>query len=222
MNLCFRSAKRWVLPVAAALAIAPVAVMAQSNSSNSSNSDRWIHIRVISQDSGGETVRVNVPVDMAEKILPAINKKELHNGKVTINSAHCDDVDLKALLDAVRTAKDSEFVTVQSDENDVRVAKQAGYLLIHVTEKQSHDDKDTKDSSKDSAKDSKSRRERTRVEIKVPMKVVDALFSSGTDQLDLVAALHALSQQPGDTELVSVKDNNDSVRVWVDSKNVSE
>jgi hypothetical protein len=53
------------------------------------------------------------------------------------------------------------------------------------------------------------------------MKVVDALFSSGKDELDLVAALHALSFQ-GDTELVSVKDEENTVRVWVDSKNVTD
>ena len=38
--------------------------------------------------------------------------------------------------------------------------------------------------------------------MKVPMKVVDALFSAGKDELDVVAALRALSSN-GDTELVS-------------------
>jgi len=53
------------------------------------------------------------------------------------------------------------------------------------------------------------------------MKVVDALFSAGKDELDLVAALHALSAQ-GDTELVSVKDEENTVRVWLDSKNATD
>jgi len=53
------------------------------------------------------------------------------------------------------------------------------------------------------------------------MKVVDALFSSGKDELDVVAALHALSSN-GDTELVSVKDDENTVRIWIDSKNVSD
>jgi hypothetical protein len=67
----------------------------------------------------------------------------------------------------------------------------------------------------------KSKSKKQQVEIKVPMKVVDALFSAGKDELDLVAALHALSAQ-GDTELVSVKDQENTVRVWLDSKNVTE
>jgi hypothetical protein len=53
------------------------------------------------------------------------------------------------------------------------------------------------------------------------MRVVDALFSPDKDELDLIAGLHALAAQ-GDTELVSVKDEENTVRVWVDSKNVTD
>ncbi len=67
----------------------------------------------------------------------------------------------------------------------------------------------------------KGKSKKSQVEIKVPMKVVDALFSAGKDELDLVAALHALSAQ-GDTELVSVKDQDNTVRIWLDSKNVAD
>src|SRR5262249_21186343 len=87
---------------AAALLFLPMAASAQSSSST----DRWLHARVVSTDNRGETVRVNVPLDMAEKILPAINKDRLHNGKVRFSDMDCDGVDMKAILDAVRTAKD--------------------------------------------------------------------------------------------------------------------
>jgi hypothetical protein len=56
------------------------------------------------------------------------------------------------------------------------------------------------------------------VEVKIPLSVVDALLSGGKNELDLVAGLRMLSSQ-GDTELVSVKDEESTVRVWVDSKN---
>jgi len=51
--------------------------------------------------------------------------------------------------------------------------------------------------------------------------VVDALFSAGKDELDLVAALRALSAH-GDMELVTVKDAENDVRIWIDSKNATE
>ena len=192
---------------------------APSAAQTSSKTDQWIHVRVESKDDDGETVRVNVPIEMAEKVLPAIKHQNFQSGKVRIDSAHLDDVDLRALLDAVRSSKDGEYVTVQSNENNVRIAKNAGYLYIHVTEKnsvgKSAQNKEGKDSrAKTAAKESK-------VEIKIPMKVVDALFSAGKDELDVVAALHALSSS-GDTELVSVKDDENTVRIWIDSKNIAD
>jgi len=207
--------------LAAALALSacasfPAVTLAQTTS----KTDQWIHVRVENKEDKGETVRVNVPIDMAVKVLPAIHKDCLQDGKVRIDKAHMNDVDVRAILDAVRTAKDGEYVTVQSNENDVRVAKNAGYLYIHVTDKE-HRAKAAKHTQdkEDATKPTPARE--SRVEIKVPMKVVDALFSAGKDELDIVAALHALSSS-GDTELVSVKDDQNTVRVWIDSRNVSD
>ena len=178
----------------------PSAKASSTPSTTSAKQDRWLHVRVISSDAKGETVRVNVPLELAEKVLPAINHDRLHGGKVKIDCAHVNDVDLRVMVDAIRSAKDGEYVTVQGTENDVRVAKQDNHLIVHVLDKGA---------------------KRSQVEIKVPMKVIDALFSAGKDELDLVAALHALSAA-GDTELVSVKDNENTVKVWLDSKNVTD
>src|SRR6266566_1979721 len=194
------------LLTAALLLFAPLRTAAQT--AKSSDSDRWIHVRIDNHESKGEMVRVNVPVERAEKVLPAINHDRLRNGKVKIDRAEMEGVDLRAILDAVRSSKDGEFVTVQNGDCDVRVAKQAGQLLIHVRDK-------------GRGRTEKSAEKKSQVEIKIPMKVVDALFSAGKDELDLVAALHALSAQ-GDTELVAVKDDESTIRVWIDSKNSSD
>jgi hypothetical protein len=168
-----------------------------------STKDRWLHVRVINSDNKGETVRVNIPLELAENVLPTINKNHLHNGKVTIDQAHMNDVDVHALINAIRTAKDGEYVTVQGTDQDVRVAKEGGRLLVHV--------KDNKNSKSN----------KSNVDIKIPMHVIDALFSAGKDELDVVAGLHALASL-GDTELVSVKSEDSTVRVWMDSKNSSD
>ncbi len=195
--------------IATSLVLSPLAALAQSTaapassaqSTASASKDRWLHVRVISSDAKGETVRVNVPLELAEKVLPAIHQERIHDGKVKIDNAHVNDVDLRALVEAIRTTKDGEFVTVQSNDCDVRVAKQSNHLIVRVFDKQNS--------------------KKSEVEVKVPMKVIDALFSAGKDELDLVAALHALAGQ-GDTELVSVKDHENTVRVWLDSKNVTD
>ncbi len=181
--------------LAAAAALAPMA------SAQAVQPERWLHVRVDNQAAKGEMVRINLPLSLAEKVLPAINKNHLHNGRIAIHGADVNGVDVRALLEAVRTTCDGEFVTAQGSTGDVRVVKQAGYLLVHVRENKAATNK--------------------RVEIRMPLTVVDALLSSGSNELDLVAALRALDAH-GDTELVSVKDEKSTVRIWLDSKNTSE
>lgn len=161
-------------------------------------SDKWLHIKVDNEGDKTERVRVNIPLDLAEKILPAINKDHLHAGKVRIGQAKFNDIDLRAMLDAIRTAKDNEFVTVDSQHENVRVAKQGGNLIVKVNELR-HGQKEQK------------------VDISIPFTVIDALLSSGKkDELDLVAAVRALAAH-GDTVLVTVTDGSNNVRIWVDS-----
>lgn len=215
---------------AGAVLLAAPAVFAQTSSSSSVSTEKWLHVRVVNANDKNETVRVNIPLDLAEKVLPTINKDRLHNGKIRIDEEKMHgDVDLHALMDAVRTAKDGEYVTVQGSENDVRVAKEGGHLIVHVTDKTGHNfhshhhakHNDSDKDGDDKEATTKAKDNTTQVEVKIPMKVIDALLSAGKDELDIVAALKALSAQ-GDTELVSVKaDDGATVRVWIDSKNVA-
>jgi len=179
--------------VLAGLAVTAPAAMATPT-------ERYLHVKV-ENASKGESVNVNVPLSMAEKILPTINKNNMHNGHVTIGHADMDDVDIRALLDAVRTAPDNEFVTVKEKDQDVRVAKANGNLVVHV---------------RDAAKGGQ------KVDITIPMKVVDALLSTAKDnELDISAAIRALSDA-GDALLVTVEDASEHIRIWVDSKGSPE
>lgn len=189
------------LAVVLLAATATLAPMASARAGQATQPERWLHVRVDNQAAKGEMVRINVPLSLAEKVLPTIHNDKLHDGKITVRHANVNGVDLRALLDAVRTTRDGEFVTVQGTNGEVRVVKQAGYLLVHVRESKEASPK--------------------RVEIRVPLTVVDALLSSGTNELDLVAALRALGAY-GDTELVSVKDEKSTVRIWLDSKSTSD
>jgi hypothetical protein len=162
--------------------------------------EKYLHVNV-QGPTRGENVNVNVPISMAEAILPAINNHDLHNGKVSIHNADMSDVDVRALLDAVRTAPDNEFVTVKEKDADVRVAKSNGNIIVHVTDKKNKQQK---------------------VDVTVPLKVVDALFATAkNDELDVAAALRALSDA-GDIVLVNVHDSDQKVRVWVDSRNTQD
>jgi len=192
------------LLLAATIAVAIGIAKGATTAAAKPAAERYLHVKV---DGGtkGESVNVNVPLSMAIKILPTINHGELHNGRITISSADINDVDVRAILDAVRTAPDNEFVTVKSGEQDVRVAKSNGNLIIHV-----------RDSGKDSGKSGQ------KVDVTVPMKVVDALFSTAKqNELDVAAAIRALGEA-GETVLVTVQDAEQNVRIWIDSKSAAE
>jgi hypothetical protein len=162
--------------------------------------ERYLHVKV--EDSKeGESVNVNLPLSIAEKMLPAIDKGKLHNGTVTIGSADMNGIDVKGLLDAIRTSPDNEFVTIKQKDQDVRVAKSSGNLIVHVRSTEG---------------------EKQNVDITIPLKVVDALFSNAKDnELNIVAALRELSDA-GDALLITVQDATQHVRVWVDSRTTSE
>jgi hypothetical protein len=194
--------KRAIQTVAMVLCMAGVALAATPP-------ERWLHVSVIDKDSG-ETVRVNVPISMAEKVLGTIHQGNLRDGKIRIDGHFNDDVDLRALLEAVRTAPDNEFVSVQGPHEDVSVAKAGGNLVIHVRENGKKGDKKDAGSKDDS-----------RVEITVPMKLVDALVANGSKDIDVAAALPVLGEM-GDMTLVTVQEAEQSVRIWVDSKNKAE
>jgi hypothetical protein len=183
-----------------AVAVSCLLVTGLAASAMAGTAERYLHIRV-EDPAKGESVNVNVPLSMAEKILPTVNQGNLHDGRVTISEANMNGIDVRALLDAIRTAPDNDFVTVKQPDQNVRVAKSNGNLIVQIRDNEKGGEK---------------------VDVTVPMKVVDALFSTAKqNELDVTAALHALSEA-GDTLLVTVHDATQQVRIWVDSHSAGE
>lgn len=166
--------------------------------------EKYIHVRV-NDSAKGEMVSVNVPLSLAEKVLPTIHNGKLHEGKVSIAGEETHDVDVRALLAAVADAPDNEFVTVKEKDQEVHVAKRDGNFVIHVV--------DTSNKSEES----KEKRGQT-VDITVPIRVVKALVPDSNQELDLVAAIRALGEA-GSALLVTVHDGTQDVKIWVDSEN---
>src|ERR1700685_795565 len=116
---------------AAVLCLLATGALAAATATMAGTTERYLHVKV-DDAKNGESVNVNVPLSLAEKILPAVNKGNLHAGKVTIGDVDTDGWDIHAILDAIRTPRDNEFVTVKEKDEDVRVAKLNGNLIIHV------------------------------------------------------------------------------------------
>jgi len=206
----------WAMGVTLALVAAgPVAApIVQAQGGAQSAAEKWLHVSVLSREANGETVRVNVPLTLIEKVLPAINKDKLRAGRVRVSEFKVEGVDIRAVFEAVKDTRDGEFVTVESHKENVRVAKEKGYLIVKVREM-----KQPRAAEKVAEKPAEPFEER--VDVKVPLTVVEALLSGAKDELDLVAAIRALSAH-GDAILVTVEDRRNTVRIWVDSKNTTE
>lgn len=160
--------------------------------------EHYLHVKVDGVNTK-ELVRVNIPLSLAEKVIPAINHGQLRDGKIQIGDFQANGIDLPAILDAVKSAPDGEFVTVQEPDSSVRVAKQKGQLIVHVIDKE----------------------DGQKVDVTVPWEVAQALASATSQhQLNLEAAIQALDRA-GDTTLVTVTDNEETVRVWIDSQSNS-
>lgn len=194
--------KRALFATVSLLLLASVA-WAQTESQAPAN-ERWLHVRVEKVGEEGEHVRINVPLALAEAVLPTLQVKEFRGGKLKMRHGHfsVEGIDLRALVNAVKNTRDGEFVTVDSPKQSVRVAKEKGYLLVKVREE-------------------KEKRTAETVDVKVPITVVEALLSAEEDELNILAALKALSAH-GDLELVTVTSPREKVRVWVDSQNPGE
>lgn len=159
--------------------------------------ERWLHVRVEGYDHASDWVNVNVPLSMIEALLPAIETDEFRGGRVRIDDMDIEGIDLARMLEALREAPDADFVTVKSDDELVRVAKENGFLKVTVD---GHHEK---------------------VRVKMPMEVVDALLGSKHGELDILGALRVLGDYY-DGDLVTVEADDGTVRVWIDDSDTGE
>jgi len=163
--------------------------------------DRWIHVAVDGTEDDAERVRVNVPLELVETVLPLLQDHEIC-GEDILDDSDLSKEELVTILKAVKDAKDGEYVTVEDGEDHVRVMKQDGHLFVKVEEGEGEDQE--------------------RVEVRFPMDVLDALLAGEGDDIDIAAAVRALGEH-GDGNLVEVHDSDGTqVRVWIDSQNVSD
>lgn len=159
----------------------------------SAAADPWIHVKVESR--ADETVTVNLPVSLvraAAAMIPAEAQED-----VTIELERDLELDwheLRAFWNEVREAPEATFVTVETPREHVVVRKEGDFVLVN-----------TEESWEDGAE----------VDVKIPVQVVDALLSGPEGTFDFQAAIDALVAY-GPEQIITVKDGQDRVRIWID------
>jgi len=173
-----------------------VAVLVAGTAVWAASPERYLHVKV-NNPRPHELVRVNLPLSLAERVIPAVNNGDLQNGKVHVGEFRANGVNIREIIAAVKDAPEGEFVSVQQSDEEVHVAKEHGQLVAHVLDKSGKE----------------------KVDVTIPWEVAQALISESTEnQLNISAAIKAL-EKIGDMTLVTVASEDESVRIWIDSNN---
>ncbi len=156
-----------------------------------STEGRWLHVRV-EGPTPDENVSLNLPLSMVDGLLTMAENEEIRDGKIGLDDRDVDGAELRRMLELLRDAPDSEFVTIRSRDESVRVAKETGYLLVLAEDETGGES----------------------VRVRVPIAVVEAMLGGAEDELDLRAGLEALGEETG--ELVVVEADGETIRIWID------
>ena len=156
--------------------------------------DLWLHVKVHEQGGENARVTVNLPISLIESALPLIEgAEEIQDGRIVIDDTDVEIEDLRRVLDSLTGSPDATFAEVETDTERIVFFKDGAYLRVET-------DATT---------------EGTEIRARFPIAMLEALLSGPENQLDVAAALRALAAHgPGD--LVTVRDHDNTVRVWID------
>lgn len=177
--------------------IALIVLLVGASVPASASGDRWLHVKV--DEERGAKVNVNLPLSLIEtafKMIPEDVTSDIdHEVRVELNDAGFNVEDLRTLWLELRDGGDATFLTVEDDDVNIAVRKVGDYFVA-----ESYGDSDTT------------------IDVRFPAQVIDALFSAGPDRLDFAAAVRALADHSSG-DMVTVRDGDTSVRIWIDDSN---
>ena len=152
----------------------------------------WVHVDVTSDS--GTNMNLDLPLAAVTAMLALAPETIVQNGEFQFGSSYQVPVAaIREMWRELRDVGDVEFVTIQYEGQDVRIARAGEIILVNVSDSDGDD-------------------ESVRVEIPVP--VVDALLSGDGDTLNIGAAIEELSMLRG--ELVRVIESDNNIRIWID------
>jgi hypothetical protein len=153
----------------------------------------WIHVQVDDGSADRSKVDINLPLALVQVALEAVQDETISGGRVRLHHCNLKVDDLKRMWSELRKAGDAEFVRAEERDQTVKISQRGGQVLIEVRDRSGAQ----------------------KVHVQVPATVVDALFSSEGDNLNLTAALSRLSASDRG-ELIKIDDGENHVRVWID------
>lgn len=180
-----------LLAALAVVLLAPAALWAQK--ADEGPRGPFIHIEVREAEGEEGAVDINLPLALAQAALEAGQESLDKHSHLTLDDSDLSVSDLRRMWKAMSDAGDTEFVTVREQDETVRIYREGEKVFVKV------------DASEGKEK----------VRISVPVRLMDALLGGEGEELDLRAALAELGRMEKG-EIVSVEDEGETVRIWID------
>lgn len=166
----------------------------------------WLHVRV-EEVRDASKVSVNLPLSVVEAVLKASPEMIEKHGRIHIGKHHgIDMADLRRIWKELAAVGDAELVSVESDDENVKVQRKGDVVQVFV-DKKPWTDKET----------GKKRKGGEQVRVEIPVSLVDAFLSGDGEYGNIEAAIGELRKRRGD--IVRVQDDDSHVRVWIDEQN---
>jgi hypothetical protein len=177
----------------------------------------WLHVRV-EEVSKASKVHVNLPMSVVEVALKATPELIEEHGKVHLGDHHGMKLaDFRRMWKQLSAVGDAEFVTVESEDENVRVQRKGDLVLVYVDHKPGTKKAVAEKPKAEAEKSEAKAHGAEEVRVEVPVSLVDALLSGEGDEVNIQAAVAELQKRRGD--IVRVHDADSNVRIWIDEQN---
>jgi hypothetical protein len=165
-------------------------ILAQSGSSAAIP---WVHVRV-EEAARSSKVSVNLPMTVVEAALKAAPDTLTSEGRIHICPGRhsLSLADMRKIWQELKNAGDTDFVSVEEDDQTVKVARRGDLVQVRVDSRSGHE----------------------QVHVDLPVSLVDAALGAEGGTLDVKGLVRELQKRRGD--IVRVTDKDTSVRVWID------
>ena len=150
----------------------------------------WMRVQV--NDQGGEhtKVKINLPLSLIEVVVDSIDKREF---MAEIEQEH-PALDIKKLWGQIRKMDSQDFVTVESEKENIRVWKDNEFFRINVRHEGQNEPS---------------------VEVKLPLAVMDYVFETDSKDLSFEDLVEKLRGHLPLT-VVQVEHEDEHVKIWLE------
>ena len=127
----------------------------------------WIHVVVVETGEDDTRVNVNLPLSVVQVVLEAAPEKIISDGELHLRYVDKDlDIEsLRKMWAELLEASDAEFVTIEEEDETVRVRREGDFIRIDIDDRADGDPE--------------------QVHLDIPVSVVDALFSGDGETFNI-------------------------------------